>query len=41
MGVYDIADEFEKRMAEYCGAPYGVAVNQRHIDYTEVCLYGD
>lgn len=27
MNVYDVVDEFEKRVAEYAGAPYGVAVN--------------
>jgi dTDP-4-amino-4,6-dideoxygalactose transaminase len=27
MSPYDIVDEFEKRVAEYAGAPYGVAVN--------------
>jgi dTDP-4-amino-4,6-dideoxygalactose transaminase len=27
MNVYDVVNEFEKRMAEYAGAPYGVAVN--------------
>lgn len=27
MEAYDVVDEFEKRVAEYAGAPYGVAVN--------------
>jgi len=39
MQAYDVVSEFEKRVAEYAGAPYGVAVNSCSNALFLSCVY--